>query len=368
MLLFLPVALLAGFAFFGETISDALDYLRRALLPSAPASGGVAPTYTPPFTGGQCVGSVYEISFTQTHPNPSYVFFASGTNTRTVNRTDIGNNLTGAITGFSTFVDGNGTTRLRVSNSTGTTLTLSDGGGAPNGIAYSYGGFTVTPRSGQPNNCGDLPNPDPPPAVPNDGISDTTEPPDLDEDTEPVYEGSPLVAIPSFASILAAALAAAKAAATALEAIAAIADALSAIGKLLDRLKEFLDGEEKPESRSIFRYDFGSIEEDGFLRLYPFVNLAEFKAEMLDLQFLSIPTYYGKYFGEDSPNFYRFKELGYIAFVSPTYGILSQIPLEFGRCSIPIPEDSIGFFFHLGLEGGIVANVSAFYSTPPIRI
>jgi hypothetical protein len=348
---FIPVVLLAGYEYFTGGLSEALDYWKRTLLPSAPTASPVTEPYTPPFTGGQCSnGYQVNISFNQKPSNVRTSPFSLGT-------------TTARISGVSTFnTSPNGTAGIVVNSPSGN-LTFE----VNSNFASDFQIESLVRNGGLPDNCGDLPNPDAGDPINGSGLAETGQPPDLEEDAEPVYEGSPLVAIPSFASILAAALAAAKAAATALEAIAAIADALSAIGKLLDRLKEFLDGEEKEESRSIFRFDFGSIEEDGFLRLYPFSNTAKFRAEMLDLQFLSIPTYYGKYFGIKSPNFYRFKELGYIAFVSPTFGVLSQVSLEFGRCSIPIPEDSIGFFFHLGLEGGIIANVSAFYSTPPIR-
>jgi hypothetical protein len=348
---FIPVFLLAGYEYFTGGLSEALDYWKRVLLPPAPTASPVTEPYTPPFTGGQCSnGYQVNISFNQKPSNVRTSPFSMGS-------------TTARISGVSTFnTSSNGTAGIVVSSSSGN-LTFQ----VNSSFASDFRVESLVRNGGLPDNCGDLPNPDVGEPISGSGLAETGQFPDLEDDAVPVYEGSPLVAVPSFASILAAALAAAKAAATALEAIGKIADALSAIGKLLDRLREFLDGEEEPKNRSIFRYDFGSIEEDGFLRLYPFVNLAEFRAEMIDLQFLSIPTYYGKYFGNKSPNFYRFKELGYIAFVSPTFGILSQVPLEFGRCSIPIPEDSIGFFFHLGLEGGIIANVSAFYSTPPIR-
>lgn len=348
MLVFIVIPLLAAFGFLDGLINGAFDYLNRALLPPAPTASPLAPPYTPPFTGGQCY-TTYNMVYS-------------------VPRTDGSVNPEGATTTISGRIIGG----YKDVNGVGVEIQPTPGGqifkvpflGAATAITVRID--SLTRADSAPDNCGDLPNPESGEPIAGSGLAEAGQPPDLEEDAEPVYEGSPIVAVPSFAAILAAAIAAAKAAGTALEAIVEIAKAIEAIGDLLNRLKDFLDGEEKPENRSIFKYDFGSIEFDGFLRLYPFVNLAEFKAEMLDLQFLSIPTYYGKYFGTKSPNFYRFKELGYIAFVSPTFGILSQVPLEFGRVSIPIPDNSIGFFFHLGLEGGIVANVSAFYSTPPI--
>ena len=349
MLGFIVIPLLAAFGFLDGLASGAFDYLNRALLPSAPTTNPLSPPYTPPFTGGQCYTS-YNVDYSV--PSNAGGFIISGATTTVPGRI-IGSYKDGAVYG------------LEVQTSPTASVAR-----IPFGAAAAATGVQINSLSrvdGSPDSCGDLPNPDSGEPVAGSGLAESGQPPDLEEDAEPVYEGSPIAAVPSFAAILAAAIAAAKAAGTALEAIVEIAKAIEAIGDLLNRLKDFLDGEEKPKNRSVFKYDFGSIERDGFLRLYPFVNLAEFKAEMLDLQFLSIPTYYGKYFGEKSPNFYRFKELGYIAFVSPTFGVLSQVPLEFGRVSIPIPDDSIGFFFHLGLEGGIIANVSAFYSTPPVR-
>ena len=50
----------------------ALEYLLRPLLQPAPETSGVGEPYTPPFTGGQCVGVSYGFTFTQTTVNSPY--------------------------------------------------------------------------------------------------------------------------------------------------------------------------------------------------------------------------------------------------------------------------------------------------------
>jgi len=362
MLGFLPLPLLTGFVLLGGTISFALDYLNRGRLPGVPETTGVQEPEVGGFTGGQCQDVAYRVNIRFELTNDggaTWIPFDDNTNY----------SVNGKVDGIEGYEVGDGRTGFRIfrKNSAGVRSIAVQSFPAATQNWRNFSIRAITRADSAPDTCGNRPNPNPQTNPSTDGIADSTAPSADAIDDTPIYEGAPLVAIPSFAAAITAAIAAIRAATNALAAVQAIADAIEAISKLLDRLKEFLDGVENPENRSIFRYDFGSIEFDGFLRLYPFVNTAKFKAELLDLQFLSIPTYYGKYFGVKSPNFYRFKELGYIAFVSPTFGVLSQVPLEFGRCSIPVPEDSIGFFFHLGLEGGIIANISCFYSVPPER-
>jgi hypothetical protein len=133
---------------------------------------------------------------------------------------------------------------------------------------------------------------------------------------------------------------------------------------LLDRLKDYLDKEDGKEEgkRQVLSYNFGDIEKDGFLRLYPSNSFQGSICEQLDILVLSIPLGYGKYFGRYSPNWYQYKRLGHISFVSASFGVIETHPIEFGRVSLQVPSNAIGFFYNFGLDGIIRANASAVYT------
>lgn len=329
-----------------------LDYLRRLLLPSSPSSTPLAPPYTPPFTNGQCVGVSYQIGVKVYDSTGSLIFE---------------NPTLGFLLGAITEVP------LDVENQQGEIFTALKGqtstvlGGwrktSPNPLRVQTGQWTVTRSDGSSVSCGDPPNPNAGQPTSSDGLSDSPAP-NPEEDSIRVIEGSPLATIPNFGAALTSALNAARNAADALAGIAGLANAIDALRDLMDAVKDKLDEEDKDKKRDTYRLDIGSVSTDGFLRLYPSENAQKFKAELLDVQVLSIPPYYGKYFGNKSPHFYRFKELGYIAFVSPTFGVMEYREIEFSRMSLSIPDDCIGFFYHFGLEGEIFANLSAFYTAP----
>jgi hypothetical protein len=140
-------------------------------------------------------------------------------------------------------------------------------------------------------------------------------------------------------------------------------DAIKLIGDTVDAIKDWLDDKDRDDDskKELYLHDYGSIRKDGFLRLYPDGGIEGFKPIYIDLQLLSIPIGYGKYFGNLSPNFYRFKSLGHISFVSSSFGVLENHELAFSRVSLAVPELAYGFFYHLGLDDSIRANVSLFY-------
>lgn len=315
-----------------------LDYLRRQLLPQAPATTPQGEPYTPPFSGGQCIAD--------------YRVFFKVVNQDNGNET-LGNDIyRGAIGG----VFGNGTASTGLITGNGN-ISLYEN--QPRNFLEIV---SVERVGGLPDDCGDLPNPNPTPPIPSDGVADS--PPLEVEDDDLVVEGAPIVPYNPLSAALAALLAALKAASDLKDAIDFIGDMLDKIGKGIDEVKDWLDDKNKnPDSgKDVKRHDYGSIRKDGFLRLFPSGELNGFTPEYLDLQLLSIPVGYGKYFGDLSPNFYRFKSLGYISFVSPSFGNLQTVEIEFSRCSINIPDNAYGFFYHLGLEDVIRANVSLFYS------
>lgn len=353
----LPLLALGAYALGG------LDYLRRLLLPPAPSTTGVSAPYVPPFLGGQCAGTTYNFTYTRTVV--SSPFGGEGTSVDET-RTDLGNTVIGPIRGIEYGIY-EGYSNFRILHSGGILVAKSGGGKYPANSAYgptsySFSNIVFTPESGQPNNCGNLENPNASPSPSTDGLADSGSP-NLDN-SDVVLAGLPVVAIPNFLPALLAALNAARQALNALDAIKSIADAIEAISDLLKNLKDGLDKDKEKDdegNKEISRYNFGSISSDGYLRLYPASGLQKKKAVYLDLQVLSFPIGYGKYFGRKSPHFYRFKSLGHIAFTSPTFGVMEVRSIEFSRTSFPIPDNATGFYYHLGLDGAIVANASGYY-------
>ena len=336
-----------------------LDYLRKLLFPPAPPTIPAAAPFTPPFTGGQCTNLSYTAIFRATQRGQPI-------QTRPVGWAN------GKLLSIELFNVGS-------SFGCGFRLTIQSADGSlsyPQTSTLDYGDIptytvAIAVAGGGTDSCGNIPNPNPSLPIADDGIGDST-PPNLDA-APIIIEAVPPIILPSFAAALAAALAAARNALDALDAIKAVARAIEALSDLLNKknAEENKKEKEKKENQDTIRYEFGSIQRDGFLRLYPDSNLVKYVAQQLDISFITIPPYLGKYFGKFSPNYYRYKptsnlisSLGYISFVSPTFGILSTHHLEFRRTSIKVPENSIGFYYHLGLNGALTANAFVFYTKP----
>lgn len=321
-----------------------LDYLRRQLLPEVPTTEPVGEPYTPPFEGGQCLTTyILKVSF---------VIVATGERITPYDALTV----SGKIESIEPFNNENSTSGVRVRH----------GGGVAtvSGSSSFYRDYEVNDirrSDGQADSCGNLPNPNPAPSVGSDGIA--TSPAPVYDGDDSLVLGAPLVALPSIAPAIQALAAAAAAAGSALAAAVEVAKALEKVGDFLEKLKDYLEDKDKEDDtkKALFKHDYGSIRKDGFLRLYPIGEIDGFKPVYVDLQLLSIPIGYGKYFGQLSPNFYRFKSLGYISFVSSSFGILETREIEFSRTSLNVPDNAYGFFYHLGLEDAIRANVSLFY-------
>lgn len=337
----LPLAAIATYALGG------LDYLRRLLLPPAPSTNPVAPPYNPPFLGGQCEIN-YRIPYSIRGADGSVrnritgVYSGKITNIEPVDYTSQGQRFRG----FRVYYSNGALNSLIVSS-------FNDGDEIPVLGA-------LQPQDGSVDNCGDLPNPNPTQPIPDGGIP-FSQAPNLDNSVV-VKQGSPIVVIPDFLTALAAALAAAKAAADALAGIKSIADAIASLADLLKKLKDKLDkGDKEDRTKTVLRYDFGSVSKDGFLRLYPQDNTKEIEFSYLDLVIDPPPPKLGKYLGSLSPNYYRYADLGYIAFVSPTFGVIEVQKIEFCRVSLNAPPNAYGFYYHLGLDASVKANATGFY-------
>lgn len=341
-----------------DIASNIGDFLRSVPSLLAPKPSPLSSPYTPPFTGGQCI-TIYKVQYT-------------------LYRTDIDGvetiqeqgeqNLQGGILGVQVDVG----TVVNASGGRSLTWFIKRTGGlsfAAN-ISGSTGRFisgrgiitSVVRLDGQPDNCGNIPNPSSPPSIPDDGLFKPNNPyiTDSDDVVNPaaivLAPALPLVLVPLISSAIAAALSAARAAATALEAIQKVAEALEGLAELWKKLKEFLDEWEKnrPKKRDITRQTYGQILGDGALDFFA-PNSKKAEAIQLDVIVTNIPIGFGKYFGNLSPSRYRYKELGYIAFYSVNQGILEVHSIQFKRNTLQIPPLAVGFIYHFGLDNQIKA-------------
>lgn len=387
------------------TIVAGLDYLFKLLFPPAPDTVPLSEPYTPPYTGGQCVGVTYSVAITV-----SYTF--NGSPVTEVNQAG---NYIGKITEVSVKPVTANQFSLTVKYNNGTQTAFFAGWyNSPSVTNLTATSISVTPLGGAVDNCGNLPNPNPSSPIGGNGLPSSPPPvlyppPNSPPNTPPTTPNNnwfPLIA--GIAAIAATALTAATAAAAATAATAVTAataaataataaiasapsgsttqqqaqsqklsaDALVGIAQVLAevakqiaeleketrKLKTDEAKKEKDDAKKVIRYDFGSANRDGFIKLYPESNPDGFEATFVDVQIFNIPLGSGKYFGEKSPHYYKYKSLGQVHFVSPTFGILESREIDFARLSLNVPDNCFGFFYHFGLNGIVSANLSCFYT------
>jgi hypothetical protein len=217
------------------------------------------------------------------------------------------------------------------------------------------------------DNCGNLPNPNPSPSPSTDGLAQST-PPNFATGSTILNQGQAVADDGSDSLLSSANSQAAQAGVLAPTdiggALAKIAGALAALAQYLQLLQELIKLLKKllaKGNKTTFRYDYGSIQRDGFIQLYPSPPPPEVQALYLDIRFTSVPIGKGKLFGDKSPHRYKYETLGSIRFVSDTFGVLRIHELEHIRNSIEIPELAFGFFYHLGLDGVSMANASGYF-------
>lgn len=388
----IPLAILGAIA-----VSVALPAAINYLFPSTPAPevGPTTPTpsapFTPPFLGGQCVGVNYSLVFLRTGGGSS-AFIATAANggqgaawsSQALALQNVsGNGFSGPIRSFtntpasatsrtlSVGIGGGGSTAFNVPSDSGFVF-----GGISN-QPYTYSFVGAFPRNGSADACGNIPDPTPPPPIPDGGVPQNGTPSTTPDD-QLVEAGLPVVFTPSALAALAGlaiqigqAIAAAQAAADALAATKAVADAIGDIAKVLDAHKETLDAlrkylnkkkKEDDANKQYYITQFGTILRDGYLNITPRPAREGYKPIMLDFLCANVPRAKGRFFGIKSYNWFRYEELGSICFLSPTSGVLSIHKIEHVRTSIPIPELAIGFTYNMGLNGVIRARVSMLYT------
>jgi len=341
---------------FGKRGIENIDYLLRDLLNPTSETGTFPSGFVLPFTGGQSVGVNYRFQVKVTFSDGSTGFsINSGGALRIEQYTvaeinSVGSVITGAIGGVS-FVRGQSNGKFAVIESNPPIeffVSSKDfGTNPPNTIEI----IQLIRADGNADTGGNLPDPNPIGNASSSGLASN----------EPVDISEAIVLAPAIplAGFLASVLGALAGLATA-DNIAALGNALK---NLLENLLDKLDNEDedKEAAKEISRIDLGLLRGDGYKNLYGFDNTTNYEAFLLDLQIFQVPIGTGRFFGINSPNRFRFNQLGYIAFTSNTFGIMETREIEFNRVSFVIPEGAVGFFYHLGLDRKIGANCSIYY-------
>lgn len=321
--------------------------------------------FTPPFTGGQCEGAGYTILLRITTPSGGVGYLTQNFNGFGDNGDRLGVKafgdaqppLIGAFRGIDAFRDNQGRWVIDLLGQNTLRINLDNGAVERSGIQVDE----VFPR-GFVDNCGDISDPSPTLPTGESGISSAPFP-DIESGEEILVEGVAPLAIPS---ALAAALAALKLAVDA----AAIGNAIANALEELERLNRARNNADKPTPEdeppadgkpTIVRYTFGFLEGDGYINLYPDVN-TKYEGIYLDIIIENIPVGFGKEFGRRSPNRYKFRKLGWVAFVSPSFSLFNFQELEFRRNCLPIPEGAIGFYYNLGLDKVINGGAIGYFN------
>ncbi len=356
----LPLAATAKIAGYA-LLNAGINYLLREIFPNGNESQNYDPIpYVPPFVGGQCEGSNYAVEIAWRDNSRGvdvYVPFGgqnrSGSTEKSAESTILlqSANVVGSISGISSQINlGGNIWRVNI-NGVSVDVFASDKG---SDIRIDR----VVLRNGE-DNCGNLPNPNPVAPPPENGLSNPNYP-NFNE-SERISEGLAPLALPKLSALLAAALAALDLANSIGDLANAIKDALAALADFLDSQKEEEDKKEKKENISIVQYNFGRVSRDGFFNLYPQETEGEIELLYLEIDVQNIPRGRGRVFGAKSPNYFPFEPLGRIAFCTPTYGIISNHQIEYGRSALPCDKSANGFYYHFGLNGRIAANIVGFY-------
>jgi len=327
-----------------------LDYLRRAVLGDPPATTGKDTPYTPPFTGGQCYVPYY-VTYNVPSSAGGYIIYQAETY------------IVGRIVG--SYKEGN-YVGLKTQNSpTGAINQIPFVG---NALATGVEITALRKVDGTPDNCGDLPNPNPTPPISGDGLA-SSPPPDFASAAKVGIVTGTATAADGSAGIItdgegdftdAGALAPTDIGGALVKIAAGLAKVLqllSLINDLIDLLKKLFD----KGNKSSFRYDFGNLKKDGLIVLLPDPPPDNVECSFIDLQVTDVKVGFGKEYGDKSPNYYKYDSIGRIEFISSTFGVLSVHEVQFIRTSIPVPPLAYGFFYHFGLDGVNKANCSGFY-------
>jgi len=353
----------------GEWVQDRLADLANFLgLDDASTTAPIAPPFAPPFSGGQCPVA-YNISFD---------YF--------VERDPIGLSLTlngnviGGFSGDGTFGALGSPIVTRPTESTwdiripcrsfgGVSYERSiASGGTSNVVDVRITRFEVSRTDGLPDNCGDLPNPNPPFPLSANAFSSGNG--DDGTDGEIVYAGLPVLSAAALVAALKLLAEAIAAAADALEGVRKIGEALKGIIDLID---ELLNGKkekdkENPKNR---RYSVGAwramttidglipttaITLDGKIAL-------PYKVQVVIKEF---PNTSSRILGVLSPSLsIDSLPLFYLLLQEDDFGISAVKTIRTLNSSTSIPPFHRGVFWNFRLNPQMEGKYRLFYQTEP---
>lgn len=293
--------------------------------------------YSPPFSGGQCEGFSYRVRATLTLGGSPWQNDAS----IGVFGGKIGAPYVSNGTYYFTYNSG-----ANVGTISGTTV---------GGQAVDLVNFRVEPAFGGVDNCGDIPNPNPPSDPQDNPVPDGGSPVDTNGTlvngggnggAVPPPVPPPFTPIPSAPSnppaIDASLSGLAGSLGQLLGLINGIVSFLNSLLDLLDKLNKLFS---KKEQRA---FALGSVKGDGYLSFSPMVDDG-WSPLHLEILVHTKPSNLSKWFGSKSPHFYN-AGLGSVSFVDGSFCVRNgRNEINYVRSSFDCPQ-SIGFYYHLGLD------------------
>ena len=257
----------------GERIGDLKNFLGLSPTPSTTPSEQIS-NWKPPYQGGQCA-TLYRFKISATY----------STGTLYAGSALSGSQLVGAPLSDAQARQGSGVagamSNWKFSNQknafgTASTLRLSNGFQTITWAAFTNGDFVgasitwVERVDGLPDNCGNLPNPNPQPTLPYEQGGANAASPYTSNQLDTVYEGLPLALPTNLLGVLAGLAGLIGGALDALDGIKKIGDAIGTIQKLLDLLLK--DKERRDRANPIFKKKLIGfwreiVDDDGYISL-----------------------------------------------------------------------------------------------------
>lgn len=363
----IPLIPVAGLA-LGALASLSLLAIQNALQdrtfgndPILPPPNPQIPPYTPPFTGGQCVGETYYTAYRVRQFQGGNLI---NTSFRTFPQTEM---VRGAVRGISSASIDNGDPV----NGAKLVDTAPDGSER---VRFAGFGFSNAPnvdvvvdqielqyQGVGTDNCGNLPNPNPPipPFVGGGNLL-----PVPNENPEVYHAGA---IVPVLSGILAALAAIASAIGT----IGNVLDGIRAIGDAIGKIREWLEEKEKekPKNRTIWAGRWSSMEIEGGTDLITqLIDGQVLSPYQVQIEIERFPVTCSRKLGINSPSFAHLEPLGYLFPRSANGGYSEVIPIRFLRNSASINEDTRGLSWSFRENPLVKARFRVWYSSAPTSI
>lgn len=307
--------------------------------PTSDLSNGSDEPYVPPFEGGQCE-TVYILKV-------SFVIVSTGERITPYDALTV----MGKIDSIEPFNNEASSSGVRVYSNGGVSTVSGN-----SSFYRDYEVNDIRRADGLPDNCGNVPNPNPPSPtqdnpIPSGGEPVVQEPLLVDGGSSP----PPLTPLEEVDDTLPEEATLPFIADTVKKVLDAIASAVGLVNELID----LLDKLKKKElgKKEIKIYPLGNVRKDGYISLASFLS-NKVEPALINIVVFQVPKYRGKWFGEKSPHRYE-APLGYIMPVDSQFCIIGEpLPVKFVRQSVELPSLAIGFYYHFGLENRVQAQLS----------